>query len=187
MILKDQDFTPMPPPRDYVGGGLEFQDTQQRRGSEKKGIFNFSPESFTLIEIMVVVAIISIILVIGVPGLIRSRITANETGAIAACRAIMIGSNFYMNQNQGFPTALSDLVFPASNPSYIDSNLASATTPRTHKDGYYYDYLSDSHVGFELNAIPISDSTGKRYFYVNYKSVIHYCEGRRANEQDPTL
>src|SRR5579862_1084759 len=42
---------------------------------------------FTLIELMIVVAIIAIIAAIAIPSLMRSRMAANETAAIQACKA----------------------------------------------------------------------------------------------------
>ena len=44
-------------------------------------------KGFTLIELMIVIAIIAIIAAVAIPSLLRSRMTANETAAIAACRA----------------------------------------------------------------------------------------------------
>lgn len=44
-------------------------------------------KQFTLIELMIVVAIIAIIAVIAIPGLVRARISANETSAISTLRA----------------------------------------------------------------------------------------------------
>ena len=41
---------------------------------------------FTLIELLIVVAIISIIAAIAVPGLLRARMTGNETSAIASLK-----------------------------------------------------------------------------------------------------
>ena len=43
---------------------------------------------FTLIELMIVIAIIAVIAAIAIPSLLRNRIASNETAAKAACRTI---------------------------------------------------------------------------------------------------
>lgn len=50
---------------------------------------------FTLIELMIVVAIIAIIAAIAIPNLMRSRMAANETAAIAACKAFCTAEDIY--------------------------------------------------------------------------------------------
>ncbi|HLX65103.1 MAG TPA: DUF2950 family protein [Planctomycetota bacterium] len=50
---------------------------------------------FTLIELMIVVAIIAIIAAIAIPNLLRSRMAANESAAIAACKAFCTAENVY--------------------------------------------------------------------------------------------
>ena len=50
---------------------------------------------FTLIELMIVVAIIAIIAAIAIPSLLRSRMAANETAAAASCKAFAEAEEIY--------------------------------------------------------------------------------------------
>ena len=72
-------------------------------------------EGFTLIEVIIVGALIGVLVAIGVPQLLRARLAANEAGGIAALRAISSSEANYATTCGfgGYATDLADLVKPA--------------------------------------------------------------------------
>ncbi|MGZ4827787.1 MAG: type II secretion system protein [Terriglobales bacterium] len=71
---------------------------------------------FSLIELLIVVAIILTIAAIAIPSLLRSRIAADEASAVASIRAITTAEHAYaqMFPNLGYTCTLSDLGAPAA-------------------------------------------------------------------------
>ncbi|MGE4157585.1 MAG: type II secretion system protein [Planctomycetota bacterium] len=105
---------------------------------EKTAKKSSNPEGFTLIELMIVVAIIAIISAIGIPSLIRSRMAANETSAVASLRMLVTAQTMYHTTNVQYADRLSNLYnFELIDSSILEADGTTGTASSTAKSGYY--------------------------------------------------
>ena len=140
---------------------------------------------FTLVEIMIVVAIVMTLATLAISGVLRARQNANEMAAVASCRTIATAAqSFYANSYpHTYPGTLSGLVLPNSDPPYIDSVLASGT-----KQGYTFTYVFGDAESFTLNADPVvAGKTGTRRFFCDETSVIRANSTGQAGADDPVV
>ena len=141
---------------------------------------------FSLIELLIVVAIILIIAAIAIPNLLRSRIAADEASAVGSLRTLNTAEITYNTTypNVGFACSLATLGPPASGSSasssaagLVDSNLSGGV-----KSGYSFTLLSSTcapangiKTTYDYGAAPVSPGvTGQRYFCTDLSGVIQY-------------
>jgi type IV pilus assembly protein PilA len=141
---------------------------------------------FSLIELLIVVAIILIIAAIAIPNFLNAKMAANEASAVSSIHAVNTAEVTYssMNPTVGYAALLSDLG-PAVG-GFIDGNLAGG-----QKSGYTFTYSapgSPPYLMYTFNADPSMRSvTGQRSFYSDQTNLIHYNESAAAGPGDPMI
>ena len=139
-----------------------------------------SKKGFSLIELLIVVAIILIIAAIAIPNLLRSRMQANEASAVGSIRSINTACVSYSTTyGTGFPAGIANLgpgaPATAATADLIDAILAAGT-----KSGYTFPFASGAAVGgvvptYTVNANPVTvGTTGQRSFFSDQSGVIRF-------------
>jgi len=135
-------------------------------------------KGFSLIELLIVVAIILIIAAIAIPNLLRSRMAANEASAVGSIRTINTAEiTYYSTWGIGFAAALTNLggaagcTASSTTACLIDPVLSAGT-----KSGYTFAAVGNGtgSTGYEVNGTPSSASTGTRSFCSDQSGVIRY-------------
>jgi len=131
---------------------------------------------FTLVEIMIVVAIIALLAAIAIPNLLRARLNANESAAIGAMQTISTAAQSYRSSNPNYPVTLTSL--GTATPPYIDSVLSAGG-----KSGYSFALTGATNSFTAIGRPQTPGTSGVRTFFVDESGVITFCT---ANPCTPT-
>src|SRR5947199_9109051 len=82
----------------------------RRRPTHFKEDTRMKDRGFSLLELLIVVAIILIIATIAIPSLLRSRQSAQESSAVAQIRTINTAEITYLSSNQGYYGGIPELI-----------------------------------------------------------------------------
>ena len=142
---------------------------------------------FSLIELLVVVAILLIIAAFAIPNFMRSKISANQASAVGSLRSINTACISYSSVYSQFPTALTDLQPPdpghghgrglgsaADPPSSTAADLIDSVLAAGIKSGYIFTYTAgDSNQSYTITATPITAATsGQNMYFTDQSGVI---------------
>jgi len=142
---------------------------------------------FSLIELLIVIAIMLIIITIALPKLSRARMYAQEVAATAAIRTIHTAQTQYYSQFSRYATSLAELGPPASGSAnasaadMIGNDLANGL-----KQGYRFT-VTGTQSGYIVSAVPeVFNTSGSRTFYSDQTMTVHEHYGPEpATPQDP--
>jgi type IV pilus assembly protein PilA len=133
-------------------------------------------KGFSLIELLIVVAIILIIAAIAIPNLMRSKMAANEASAVAALRTLNTASISYSTTWGQFPGALASLgpVASGTAPTSGTADLIDSVLSGGIKAGYTITWAGGGATGaYSITAAPVTPGvSGQRYFYTDQSGVI---------------
>jgi type IV pilus assembly protein PilA len=134
---------------------------------------------FSLIELLIVIAIILIVAAIAIPNLLRSKMAADESSAVATMRTLNTSAVSYTTTYGFFPAGLVNLGPVASGTpansgaaDLVDSIMA---VDPAKKAGYKFTYTASGSpaITYSIVAVPLNPGvTGQRGFYTDQTGVI---------------
>jgi prepilin-type N-terminal cleavage/methylation domain-containing protein len=156
---------------------------------------------FSLIELLIVVAIIVIITAVAIPNLRTTRMQAQEASAQKSLNTLNTVCAMYQSSYHSYPHALSDLG-PAVNGAptktaadLLNSVMAPPGGAAAVKDGYVFRYTpgaadeSGDIPTYTITADPTTQNqTGVKRFFTDNSNTVHYTtDGSQATVLSPTL
>jgi len=152
-------------------------------------------KGFSLIELLIVVAIILIIAAIAIPNLLKARIAANQASAVGSLRTMVTSEVGYQSSYGTYSPDLKSLggALPctpsAATACLIDDTLAKAIAAATAKSGYFFTYVAGAgNASFTINADAAAQGqSGDMHYFTDNSGVIRSNPGAVATAADNAL
>lgn len=145
---------------------------------------------FTLIEIMVVVAIIALLAAVAIPNVLRGRTTSNESAAIGNSRALVSSLEMFRSVNNVYPTTWITEMYGATcaagvapDPDFGPPSFCVALDGGATVSGYTYTYADGAAPVniYTILAVPQTQgTTGTRSFLADQTGLLRHCTGAGA-------
>lgn len=137
---------------------------------------------FTLLEVIIVAAVIGVVASMVIPGFQNAKKAANESGCIGTMRSLMSATETYTLRYGSYPVQMQDL----ADVDIIDEVLG-ASSALPGKSGYVYTLTSTTGT-WSCTADPITHGiTGDRYFYIDSTGVVRSNGSQTATSADQAV
>jgi prepilin-type N-terminal cleavage/methylation domain-containing protein len=148
---------------------------------------------FTLIEIMIVVAIIALLAAIAIPNVLRGRTSANEAAAIGNLRALVSSLEMFRTVYTVYPDAWNGDMYGANctagtapDPDFGPPSFCVDLMAAQSVQGYSFKYTPAAGLSpqtWDINANPVTiGRTGTRTFWADESGQIYHCVGDSASD-----
>jgi type IV pilus assembly protein PilA len=133
-------------------------------------------QGFSLIELLIVVAIILVIAAIAIPNFLHSKMAANQASAVGSMRSLNTALVSYNTTYGIFPAVLTNLgpIASGGTPSSTSADLIDAVLAAGIKSGYTFVYSAGaSDESYSLTATPVAAATsGQNMYFTDQSGVI---------------
>ena len=123
-------------------------------------------KGFTLVEIMIVVAIIALLAAIAIPNLLRARINANDAAAQSTLKSYATACESYAASEGIYPSTADESELTGASPPYFPIDMDART-----KGGFTYD-IDLATGGYTLTAEAVSAQTGSWDFRISTGAIL---------------
>jgi prepilin-type N-terminal cleavage/methylation domain-containing protein len=151
-------------------------DVNKPAARENESQMRNAQKGFSLIELLIVVAIILIIAAIAIPNFLHSKMAANQSSAVGSMRSLNTACVSYSTNYGQFPSALTNLgpVASGTAPSSTSSDLIDSVLASGSKSGYTFAYTAGASAqSYSITATPIMPaSSGQNMYFTDQSGVI---------------
>ncbi|MCM8813945.1 MAG: prepilin-type N-terminal cleavage/methylation domain-containing protein, partial [Candidatus Omnitrophica bacterium] len=134
-------------------------------------------KGFTLVEIMIVVAIIALLAAIAIPNLLRARHNANEAAAQSTLKSISTAAESFRSAQTTPAYPANDGAMTGATPPYLDAGIFAAAG----RQGYIFSYTQLNNNQYVACGIPaVYQTSGTRTFAINETGVLRALDNTAA-------